>query len=163
MLGITIGDKGSYAYVNFGALSAHEDDSRRAVKTALELRNKTELQLQMGITQGLMRVGAYGGATRRVYGALGDDVNLAARLEPANKTYDTLVMASQLTLDAADSAAFRIRVDLQVVGQLAVKGAAGRVDGVLDPEGQNVAPKVGLNAGQQVGGGDVGHRKGSHQ
>jgi adenylate cyclase len=80
LLDLIIGDKGSYAYVNFGALSAHEDDSRRAVKTALELKNKTELQLQMGITQGLMRVGAYGGVTRNDFSALGDDVNLAARL-----------------------------------------------------------------------------------
>jgi adenylate cyclase len=80
LMDITIGDKGSYVYVNFGALAAHEDDSRRAVKAALEIRNKTELQLQMGITQGLMRVGAYGGETRKVFGALGDDVNLAARL-----------------------------------------------------------------------------------
>jgi len=80
LMDITIGDKGSYVYVNFGALSAHEDDARRAVKAALELRSKTELQLQMGITQGLMRVGAYGGVTRKTFGALGDDVNLAARL-----------------------------------------------------------------------------------
>ena len=80
LMDITIGDKGSYAYVNFGALSAHEDDSRRAVKAALGLQKKTDLQLQMGITQGLMRVGAYGGATRKTFGALGDDVNLAARL-----------------------------------------------------------------------------------
>jgi class 3 adenylate cyclase/tetratricopeptide (TPR) repeat protein len=80
LLQITIGDKGSYVYVNFGALSVHEDDARRAVKMALELRNITELQLQMGITQGIMRVGAYGGVTRKVFGATGDDVNLAARL-----------------------------------------------------------------------------------
>ena len=80
LMDITIGDKGSYVYVNFGALSAHEDNARRAVKTALELRDKTELSLQMGITRGLMRVGAYGGETRKVFGALGDDVNLAARL-----------------------------------------------------------------------------------
>jgi len=79
-LQLTVGDKGSYAYVNFGALSAHEDDARRAVKTALEVRDKTELQLQIGISQGLMRVGAYGGESRKVFGALGDDVNLAARL-----------------------------------------------------------------------------------
>jgi len=80
LLQITIGDKGSYVYVNFGVLGAHEDDSRRAVKTAWELRNKTELQLQMGVTQGIMRVGAYGGETRKTFGALGDEVNLAARL-----------------------------------------------------------------------------------
>ena len=43
LLQVTIGDKGSYAYVNFGALSAHEDDARRAVKTALELRKDRTL------------------------------------------------------------------------------------------------------------------------
>lgn len=80
LMDITIGDKGSYAYVNLGALSVHEDDSRRSVKTALELMKASSLQLQMGIAQGLMRVGAYGGETRKAFGALGDDVNLAARL-----------------------------------------------------------------------------------
>jgi adenylate cyclase len=80
ILQLTIGDKGSYVYVNYGALSSHEDDARRAVKTAIQLQQNSGLQLQMGVTQGVMRVGAYGGQTRRTYGALGDDVNLAARL-----------------------------------------------------------------------------------
>lgn len=80
VLQLNIGDKGSYAYVSFGALSAHEDDSRRAVKAALDLRQYADLQLRTGIAQGVMRVGAYGGVTRRTYGALGDEVNLAARL-----------------------------------------------------------------------------------
>ena len=80
LLDITIGDKGSYAYINFGALGTHEDDARRAVKTALELKDSSSLSLQMGITQGLMRVGAYGSETRRTFGALGDEVNLSARL-----------------------------------------------------------------------------------
>jgi adenylate cyclase len=84
-LQFTIGDKGSYAYISFGALMTHEDDVRRAVKTAIELRDLAEklgfLQpLQMGITQGTLRIGAYGGQTRKTFGALGDDVNLAARL-----------------------------------------------------------------------------------
>jgi adenylate cyclase len=88
LLNLTIGDKGSYAYLNFGALSAHEDDARRAVKTAVELAQLPQTldflaPLQMGVSQGLMRVGAYGGPTRRVYSAIGDDVNLAARLMQA--------------------------------------------------------------------------------
>lgn len=94
LMQLTIGDKGCYAYVNFGALSAHEDDSRRAVKTALELRNKSELQLQMGITQGLMRTGAYGCETRKTYGALGDDVNLAAWLMTAAKENEILLSSN---------------------------------------------------------------------
>jgi predicted ATPase len=80
---ITIGDKGSYVYINLGALNVHEDDARRAVKTALDLMRSSSLQLQMGIAQGLMYVGAYGGESRKTFGALGDDVNLAARLMTA--------------------------------------------------------------------------------
>jgi predicted ATPase len=85
LLDITIGDKGSYLYINFGAWSVHEDDARRAVEAALELRRAAQeldfLQpLQLGITQGILRVGAYGGHTRKTFGALGDEVNLAARL-----------------------------------------------------------------------------------
>jgi hypothetical protein len=91
LMDFTIGDKSSYAYVNFGALSVHEDDVRRAVKAAIELRNKTDLRLQMGITQGLMRVGAYGGVTRKTFGALGDDVNLAARLMTMATTGEILM------------------------------------------------------------------------
>ena len=42
-LQLTIGDKGSYVYINFGALSTHEDDARRAVKAALELQRRGQL------------------------------------------------------------------------------------------------------------------------
>ncbi len=85
LLQLTIGDKGSYLYVAFGAPITHEDDPRRAVCAALELRTPpADLSfihpLQIGISQGTMRAGAYGGRTRRTYGALGDEVNLAARL-----------------------------------------------------------------------------------
>ncbi|MEZ4769930.1 MAG: AAA family ATPase [Caldilineales bacterium] len=85
LLQLTIGDKGSYAYVNLGAVSAHEDDTRRAVKLALALRDDASTlgyldPLQIGIAAGTMRVGAYGAKTRRTFGALSDDVNLSARL-----------------------------------------------------------------------------------
>lgn len=77
-----------------------------------------DLVVRIGINTGTVIVGNVGGGMRNDYSALGDAVNLAARLEPANKTYDTLVMASQFTLDAADASAFRVReLDL-----IAVKG-----------------------------------------
>ena len=116
LMDITIGDKGSYAYVNFGALSTHEDDSRRAVKTALELRNKTDLQLQMGITQGLMRVGAYGGETRKVFGALGDDVNLSARLMTTAKANEIL-LSSHVYEAVRDDFTFEPRPPLPMKGK----------------------------------------------
>jgi adenylate cyclase len=85
LLQLTIGDKGSYLYAPFGAPTAHEDDTRRAVKAALELQTAaTDLgflaPVQIGISRGTMRSGVYGSATRRIYGVMGDDVNLAARL-----------------------------------------------------------------------------------
>jgi adenylate cyclase len=85
LIQLTIGDKGSYAYVNFGVLRAHEDVARRAVRCGLELREKLRESahleaLRIGIASGVMRVGAYGGQSRRAYGALGDDVNIGARL-----------------------------------------------------------------------------------
>ena len=91
ILQLTVGDKGSYAYLNFGALTAHEDDVRRAVKTALDLQANVSLPLQIGITHGLTRVGTYGGETRQTYGALGDDVNLAAYLMTAANPGDILL------------------------------------------------------------------------
>ena len=116
LLQLIIGDKGSYVYVNFGALSAHEDDSRRAVKTALEIRNKAELQLQMGITQGVMRVGAYGGQTRKDFGALGDDVNLAARLMITAKE-DEILLSSHVHKAVTEQFTFEPRSPLPMKGK----------------------------------------------
>ena len=104
LLQLTIGDKGSYAYINFGALQAHEDNGRRAVKAALALREVTPLVLQMGVAQGVMRVGAYGGATRRTFGALGDDVNLAARLMSQAAPGEVLVSKQVQSAIATDFA-----------------------------------------------------------
>ena len=85
LLELTIGDKGSYLYAVFGAPVAHEDDAHRAVRAAAALQALPDsldfLQaVQIGLSRGVMRTGAYGGSTRRIYGVEGDEVNLAARL-----------------------------------------------------------------------------------
>lgn len=113
---LTIGDKGSYAYINFGAVSVHEDDSRRAVKTALELRGKTNLQLQMGIAQGLMLVGAHGGETRKTFSALGDDVNLAARLMTIARGGEIL-LSSNVYKAVNEYFTFEVRPTVMVKGK----------------------------------------------
>ena len=82
---LTVGEAGGYVYVSFGAIEAHEDDARRALRLALELRAAPGLPrslpaLKIGVAQGPMRVGSFGAPTRRTFDALGDDVNLAARL-----------------------------------------------------------------------------------
>jgi predicted ATPase/class 3 adenylate cyclase len=83
LLQLTIGDKGCYLYAAFGAPIAHEDDTVRACAAALELREPRFdfiTSVQIGISQGRMRTGAYGALERRTYGVLGDEVNMAARL-----------------------------------------------------------------------------------
>ena len=68
ILQVTIGDKGSYLNAAFGAPIAHEDDAVRAVTAALELRDLGSadiVDLQIGISRGRVRTGAYGGVTRR--------------------------------------------------------------------------------------------------
>ncbi|MBA3470878.1 MAG: hypothetical protein H0T53_14665, partial [Herpetosiphonaceae bacterium] len=67
LLQLTIGEKGSYLYAAFGAPTIHEDDAERAVAAALALRTPPpELAIsavQMGVAQGTLRTGAYGGTT----------------------------------------------------------------------------------------------------
>jgi len=103
MFQLTLGDKGCYLYGAFGAPLAHDDDPARAVAAALELRTPPlEMDyitgLEMGISQGRVRAGAYGGTMRRTYGVLGDEVNLAARLMGQAEPREILV--SQRIADA---------------------------------------------------------------
>jgi len=96
LVDLNIGDKGSYLYINFGAPLAHEDNADRAAAAALALRDlPADLayigQVQIGISQGRMRAGAYGGSNHRTYGVLGDEVNMAARLMMAAKPGQVLV------------------------------------------------------------------------
>lgn len=88
LIQLTMGDKGSYIQAAFGAPIAHEDDALRAANAALELHKLKPVsdwvgEVQIGIAQGHMRTGSYGGTMRRTYGVLGDEVNLAARLMQA--------------------------------------------------------------------------------
>ncbi|MDX1615307.1 MAG: adenylate/guanylate cyclase domain-containing protein [Candidatus Promineifilaceae bacterium] len=78
----------------FGAPIAHEDDPRRAVLAGLDIvaaagryRQETEqrwglsLDVRVGINTGLVVVGAVGSDLRMEYTALGDAINVAARME----------------------------------------------------------------------------------
>ncbi len=96
LIDLNIGDKGSYLYINFGAPLAHEDNADRAAAAALALQSHPDAlwyieAVQIGISQGRMRAGAYGGTNHRTYGVLGDEVNMAARLMMAAKPGQILV------------------------------------------------------------------------
>lgn len=112
LLQLIIGDKGSYLYASFGAIQIHEDDAHRAVRACLELRQLFRdiaflESIQFGLSSGTMRVGAYGSHSHKVFGALGDDVNLAARLMTTAAPGEILVsgriqkaIAQEFLLDA---------------------------------------------------------------
>lgn len=85
LLQLSIGDKGSYLYIAFGAPTAHHDAAANAVGAAravvaLAPQLGFISELRIGIAQGQMYCGAYGATTRRTYGVLGDATNVAARL-----------------------------------------------------------------------------------
>ena len=80
----------------FGAPIAHEDDPQRAVLAGLEIvegmqqyrqevaqRWQIDLDVRVGINTGLVVVGAIGSDLRMEYTAMGDAINLAARMEQA--------------------------------------------------------------------------------
>ncbi len=84
LLQLTLGDKGAYLYGVFGSPKAHEDDARRAVRAAIEIRESVAgsdvTDPQIGVSRGRVLSGTCGHPFRRTFACLGDPVNLAARL-----------------------------------------------------------------------------------
>ncbi len=122
LIDITTGDKGSYLYASFGAPIAHEDDTERAVAAAESLRQGVlgldfSLSLAIGISQGSMYSGAYGGPARRTYGVLGEETNRAARLMQQAKP-------GQILVSGRIASRIRARRELVDLGEIRVKGQA---------------------------------------
>ena len=120
LLQVTIGDKGSYLYAAFGAPLAHDDDATRAMAAVQALRVLPRglnfiTVVQIGVSQGSLRAGPYGSSQRRTYGALGDEVNVAARLMQLAGPGQVIV-----TKRVADHAAQRFR--FRSLGGVNVKG-----------------------------------------
>jgi class 3 adenylate cyclase/predicted ATPase len=125
LLQLTMGDKGSYLYGTFGAPVAHDDDTLRALAAAMDLRQLPgELDfirnLQIGISAGRMRVGAYGSDAQRTYGAMGDETNLAARL--MQYAAPGQIVVSQRVAQYAEH-----RYEFHPLGTIQVKGKTGDI------------------------------------
>ena len=88
LIDITTGDKGSYLYIAVGTPYAHEDDATRAVtlaKSLLVLPPELDFiyNVRIGITRGTIWSGSIGRQDWRTFAAIGNEVNLAARLMEA--------------------------------------------------------------------------------
>ena len=116
----------------YGAPNALPDHAVRVCRTALRMQRRlTELneqwtmqdpdwhslKVRIGINTGEPVVGNIGGVDKIDYTALGDSVNLAARLEPACKTYGVGIMIAQQTREEAGS-----EVQVRELDMLAVYG-----------------------------------------
>src|SRR6185503_15281249 len=114
----------------FGAPVAHEDDPERAIFAALDMIEATEeyaaqlrrshgieFRIRAGINSGPVMVGNVGSDLRYEYTALGDAVNVAARMQTAAQPGQVLIteMSRRLTGDA---------FDLEDLGGIEVKGKA---------------------------------------
>ncbi|MBI3368651.1 MAG: AAA family ATPase, partial [Burkholderiales bacterium] len=119
LLEVTVDAVGSCLYGNFGAAQVHEDDAARALRAALALRQRLDDAagtLQIGLSSGTLCVGGYGGATRRSFGAIGDEVNLAARLMAQARPGEILV-SGRVRQAVADEFAFEARPPIAVKGK----------------------------------------------
>ncbi|MDP2110803.1 MAG: adenylate/guanylate cyclase domain-containing protein [Thiobacillus sp.] len=76
------------------------------------------VNVRMGIASGEVTVGNIGSETSRSYTVIGDTVNLASRLEQANKFYGTRILVNEATRElAGDTLAFREIDSLRVAGK----------------------------------------------
>lgn len=117
------GDKGHVMLILFGAPVSHENDPERAASFLLDLRARpTEVPWRAGLTFGMVYAGLMGGMERQEYTAIGDVVNLAARLmmqAPWGEVWTHAYLARLLRLQS---------YHLRPVGALSFKGIATKTN-----------------------------------
>jgi class 3 adenylate cyclase len=104
----------------FGAPTAHEDDPERAVRCGVEMVSALDqlgagLRVRVGVNTGPVVVGIVGTDTAQEYTAMGDTVNVAARMQAAARPGSVLVTAATYRFVAP-------LVDVVDVGLLDLKG-----------------------------------------
>ena len=107
----------------FGAPVSYEDNCRRAVAAAQEMRlavNNIQMEdlvlpagmkfnIGIGIHYGDVIVGSIGSADKTDYSVIGDNVNLGSRIEGLTKTYGTMILVSGAVKDQIKSNEFIYR------------------------------------------------------
>ncbi|MBK8984874.1 MAG: AAA family ATPase [Chloroflexi bacterium] len=157
LIQLTMGDKGSYLYITFGAPIAHENDAARAADAVLKLRDLPShfpflRPVQIGVSLGLIHSGACGSPIRRTFGVMGKEVNIAARLM-------TTAQPGQILVSPQMAEAIRTAYVLAELPPVQLKGVAEpmvlwdlrqrRADSPTMLAKQSGAPMVGRAAEQQ--------------
>ena len=115
----------------FGTALADASDADNALTVATEMIRELErfnqrrqeqhlepINIGIGIATGEVLAGSLGSRRRLEYTVIGDNVNLAARLEGANKHYGTTILLAASTAEALKSRAVLRRIDrVQVKGK----------------------------------------------
>jgi len=117
----------------FGAPITHEDDPQRAVLASLEIqegikpyaesihiKHGFEFGLRVGINTGLVVVGEIGSDLRMEYTAIGDAINLAARMEQTAQVGTIQISEETYKLIAPF-------FDVEALGQMEVKGKSAPI------------------------------------
>ena len=112
----------------WGAPIEVENQELKACKTAILMQNKIDelkdnwikdtnkpIRARIGINSSEVVVGNIGGNERFDYTVMGDGVNLASRLEGANKVYGTSIMISEFTYEKVVDHVFVRVIDKIVV------------------------------------------------
>lgn len=107
----------------FGAPVSYEDNARRALAAAYEMRETIDkiplddlilpqgmkFKAGIGIHYGDVIVGSIGSADKTDYSVIGDNVNLGSRIEGLTKTYGTMILVSGAVKDQIKSNEFIYR------------------------------------------------------
>ena len=107
------------------ARDGHAIDACRAaldIRGAIDRLNRSgdlaaPIGFRIGINSGILVAGNMGGEQHRNYSVLGDNVNLASRLEAINNSYGTRLIISEFTADQVGG-----RFELRELDLVAVKG-----------------------------------------
>ena len=120
----------------FGAPVYYPDHVERAIKTAAEIqvaidrlseewaaKGEPPLNIGVGINSGSVLVGNVGSPERMDYTVIGEDVNLASRVEGLTKTFGTLIVISERTVNLlGETGVQRLPWKLRHLGYAEVKG-----------------------------------------
>ena len=99
-------------------IAALEQQEKLAeIRPVLKAEYGQDIHVRMGINSGAVTAGNMGSDRKFQYTVMGDAVNQAARLEPANKEYGTLIMIGETTYAAAKEA-----IEARLLDRMIVKG-----------------------------------------